>query len=325
MVEYQWYWLGTAGTVRNLRHTLTKVTIFQTSCTNQKPKMMKNTLLNPELTIVLQEASAVIKNNIRTGGIYCFATRRERISHTTVFNEPKETGTAKTHVYLLVLTEETKTNATADVSDLIAGLIPDCKATLLLHKNTSLRQLTSHQKWFFDHVMKEGLLVWEHPDFPPYLHLDTEPVRNPALSGSYWHQRLRIARTYLESEQQIEASGMECVQHSMLHVVVEQVCLGMIAVFLGYQPTHYSLGYLFDLCSLFTPLTNELFPRQTEEDRQLYALLTTNFGTLRHAKTHYHGFTNTELLSKRCGIFVEQAELLVTKELERLETITPNN
>jgi hypothetical protein len=287
--------------------------------------MMKNTLLNPELTIVLQEVSAVIKNNIRTGGLYCFATRRECIGHTTVFNKPEETSTVRTHVYLLVLTEETKRNATADISDLIAGLVPNCKATLLLHKNTSLRQLTSHQKWFFNQVMKEGLLVWEHPDFPPYLHLDEEPVHNPALSANYWNNRLRIARTYLESELQIEVSGIECVQHSMLHVVVEQVCLGMIAVFLGYQPTHYSLGYLFDLCVLFTPLTNELFPRQTEEDKQLYALLTTNFGSLRHAKTNYHGFTHTELLSKRCCLFMEQAEALVTQELDRTKTINPNN
>lgn len=287
--------------------------------------MMKKTILNPELHTLLQEISTVIKNNVRTGGIYCFATRTECISHTTVFYEPGETTTVRTHVYLLVLTEETKINATADLGDVIAGLIPNCKATLLLNKNTSLRQLTAQQKWFFNHLMTEGLLVWEHPDFPPYLHLDEDPVRNPAWSGSYWSNRLRIARTYLESELQIEVSGMECVQHSMMHIVVEQTCLGMIAVFLGYQPTHYSLGYLFDLCELFTPLANELFPRQTKEDQQLYALLTTNFGSLRHAKTNYHGFTYTELLSKRCCLFVEQAEVLVTKELERLETINPTN
>lgn len=287
--------------------------------------MMQKNLLIPELNPLLEQVGAVIKNNILTGGIYCFATRREGIANTNAFYETKETATTTTHFYLLVITEETKTNAVADLSDLIAGLVPNCKTTLLLHKNTSLRQLTSHQKWFFNHVLKEGRLVWQHPDFPPYLHLDAEPVRNPAFSGIYWTNRLRIATTYLESELQIEGSGIECVQHSMLHVVVEQVCLGMIAVFLGYRPTHYSLEYLFDLCSLFTPLANEIFPRQTTEDKQLYALLTTNFGTLRHALTNYHGFTYTELLSKRCGLFVEQAEVLVGKELERLETINQND
>lgn len=287
--------------------------------------MMKKNLLIPELNPLLQEVSAIIKSNIRTGGIYCFASRSVGVATTNVFYETEETTAIKTHSYLLVITEETKMNATADLSDLIAGLVPSCKVTLLLHKNTSLRQLTSHQKWFFNRVLKEGVLLWEHAHFPPYLHLDAEPIRNPALSGSYWANRLRIARTYLESELQIEVSGIECVQHSMLHVAVEQICLGMIAVFLGYQPTHYSLGYLFDLCSLFTPITSELFPRQTEEDQQLYALLTTNFGTLRHAKTQYHGFTYTELLSKRCCLFVEQAEVLVGEELERLATSNQNN
>ena len=280
---------------------------------------MKNTILNPEWSKLLQDVRVVIKNYIRTGGIYCFATRMERVSHTNLFQMPEDGCTDKTHVYLLVLTEESKANATADLSDLIAGLVPNCKVTLLLHKNTSLRQLTPNQKWFFNSIMQEGLLVWEHGTFPPYLHLDEEPVRQTALASGYWDHRLRIARAYLDSELQIEDSGIECVQHSMLHVVVEQVCLGMIAVFLGYQPTHFSLGYLMDLCSLFTPIASELFPRQTEDDQLLYKLLTTNFGTLRHAKTRYHGLMYTELLSKRCCLFVEQAELLVGKELERLD------
>jgi hypothetical protein len=41
-------------------------------------------------------------------------------------------------------------NAKTDLSDLIAGLVLDGKATLLLHKSTSLRQLASHQKCFFN-------------------------------------------------------------------------------------------------------------------------------------------------------------------------------
>lgn len=58
------YWFGTAGTVWNLRHTFTKVSFFQICFTNQKPKMIKKTLLNPELNALLKEVSTVIKNNI---------------------------------------------------------------------------------------------------------------------------------------------------------------------------------------------------------------------------------------------------------------------
>ena len=133
---------------------------------------MKNTLLNPQWSTVLQEASAIIKNNIRTSAIYCFATRSEDVANTNIFYETKETTALKTHFYLLVITKETIMNATANLGDLIAGLLPNGKATLLLHKNPSLRQLTAHQKWFFNHVMTAAGLVWKHPDFPPYLHLD---------------------------------------------------------------------------------------------------------------------------------------------------------
>ena len=44
-----------------------KSNYFSNMLYEPKAKMMKNTLLNPELTIVLQVASGVIKNHIRRG------------------------------------------------------------------------------------------------------------------------------------------------------------------------------------------------------------------------------------------------------------------
>jgi hypothetical protein len=95
----------------------------------------------------------------------------------------------------------------------------------------------------------------------------------------------------------------------------------MFSVFLGYHPNHYALSYLFNLCSIFTQLPEEIFPRNTKENELLYKLLTTNFHTLRHAKTNYHGFTYTELLSKRCSEFIERAEIIAADELKKLHTI----
>lgn len=268
-----------------------------------------------------QQASEVIKNYIATSGIYSFATKTATNTTLNAFKEDKKTANTQTHLFLLVITEETKNNATADLADLIAGTIPNCNATLLLHKATSLRQLTANQKWFFNHIMTNGTQIWINKNHPPYLHLDKEPTRKPELSELYWNNRVRIAKTYLESEHQIETSGMECVQHSMQHIAVEQICLGLIEVFLGYHPNHYALAYLFNLCSIFTTLPEDIFPTKTEEDQLLYKLLTTNFHTLRHAKTNYHSFTYTELLSKRCGEFIENAQIAATNELNRIATI----
>ena len=275
----------------------------------------------PELNTLLDQAAAVIKQFITTSAIYCFATKSENAIILNSFKKETTFGSAKKHVFLLILTEETKTNATAELADLLAGTIPNCKATLLLHKTTSLRQLTANQKWCFNHIINNSIEVWVNTTNTPYLHLDKEPTRKPELSRSYWNDRLRISKTFLESEHQIEVSGMECVQHSMLHVAVEQICLGIIEVFLGYHPNHYALNYLLDLCSICTSLPNDIFPRNTEEDQLLYKLLTTNFHTLRHAKCNYHGYTYTELLSKRCGEFIEQAQIEIANELERLTTI----
>lgn len=268
---------------------------------------MKNHYSIPECNTQLKQITAVITEFIDTRAIYCFSATNISVSNTNTFQWGEETTTSKTHFFLLVLTEENKHNATADLADLVAGTIPNCKATVLLHKTTSIRQLTSSQKWFFSKIIKPDNEVVINCNFPTFMHHDEDPVRKPEMAEIYWNNRLRIAKTYLDSEKQIDASGIDCVQYSMLHVAVEQICLGLIEVVLGYHPNHYALAYLFSLCSLFTKLPEEIFPRNTAEDEILYKHLTTNFHTLRHAKTNYHGYTYTELLSKRCSEFIERA------------------
>jgi hypothetical protein len=125
----------------------------------------------------------------------------------------------------------------------------------------------------------------------------------------------------LESEAQIDGFDTELIQESMLNIAVEQICLGLIDVFLGYQPNHFSLAFLFDICEIFTSLTSEIFPRTTEEDKKLFDLLKMHPSSLRWANLKTSSFLNTELLEKRCNLFYERACGLVESELERLENL----
>jgi hypothetical protein len=102
----------------------------------------------------------------------------------------------------------------------------------------------------------------------------------------------------------------------MMQVAMENMALALIDTFLGYRPVHFHLGYLFDICNLFCPLVQEIFPRNTEEEIKLFELLSKHISKLRSANLGAIDFLHTELLQRRCRLFQEKASVLIEEEME---------
>ncbi|MDR6844313.1 hypothetical protein [Flavobacterium granuli] len=273
----------------------------------------------------LQVLSNIIIESISTSGIYCFGEKKEIQVIQNPFQESASKQEEHTHFYLLVFANENKTNAVADISDIIKTKTEGrYTATLLLHKATSVRYLAPHKLHFFYEVLTKSQTVYEHVNVPPNIAFDGIPKRKLELIRSHWDNRNIVAKTFLESENQIDGFNTEIIQESMLHISVEQICLGLIDVFLGYQPNHFSLTFLFDICEIFTSLTSEIFPRKTEEDKKLFDLLKMHPSSLRWANLKTSSFLNTELLEKRCNLFYERACEIAEAELEGIEKLRNN-
>lgn len=274
----------------------------------------------------LQILSNIIIESISTSGIYCFGEKKRIQAVQNPFQESASKQEEHTHFYLLVFTNENKTNAAADISDIIKTKTEGrFTVTLLLHKATSVRYLTPHKLYFFYEVLTKSQTVYEHINVPPNIAFEEVPKRKVEYIRSHWKNRCSVAKIYLESEAQIDGFDTELIQESMLNIAVEQICLGLIDVFLGYQPNHFSLAFLFDICEIFTSLTSDIFPRTTEEDKKLFDLLKMHPSSLRWANLKTSSFLNTELLEKRCNLFYERACGLVESELQRLENIELKN
>jgi hypothetical protein len=163
--------------------------------------------------------------------------------------------------------------------------------------------------------------VYERENKPPNIAFEEVPKRNIDYIRSYWKNRNIIADNFLKGQYHVDYTNTGEVQESMLHITVEQICLGLINVFLGYHPNHFSLAYLFEICEIFAPLTSEIFPRTTSEDKKLFELLKTHQGSLRWGSLKKSCRVDTELLAKKCKLFHEQACELVEAELERIENL----
>lgn len=270
----------------------------------------------------LQTISNIIIESISTSSIYCFGEKKQIKTIANPFQEFVSTQKEHTHFYLMVLTDEYVINAVADISDIIKTKTEGhYTVTLLLYKPKSGHYLTPNQLYSYYQIVTKGYKVYERENMPLPISFAETPKRNVDYIRSYWKNRNEVAETFIKSQNQIDYMHTGFVQDSMMHIAVEQICLGLINVFLGYYPDHFSMGYLFDICEIFTPLTSEIFPRTTSEDKRLFDLLKTNPSSLRWAIIKKSCIIDTALLDKRCRLFLEKACEIVEAELERMENL----
>lgn len=270
----------------------------------------------------LQTVKNIIIESISTSGMYCFGERKKNQSVLNPLSENNSKRERNTHFYLLVLTDEHIIKTVSDVSDVIKTKTKGrYTVTMLLHKGKSGNYLTPHQLYFYHAVLTKGYKVYERENMPPNIAFEEVPKRNIDYIRSYWKNRSIVANNFLKGQYHVDYTNTGEVQESMLHITVEQICLGLINVFLGYHPNYFSMAYLFEICEIFTPLTSEIFPRTSGEDKRLFELLKANPSALRWVNLKKSCLVDTDLLAKRCKLFHEQACLLVEAELERIENL----
>lgn len=286
-----------------------------------------NPLIEIDQSNPLKMISKTITDSIETIGIYCFGQRTISKTVTKTILDANQLDFESNHFYLFVIVKQYKENFTADIADIIRNRT-DGKytATILLQTNKSLFQKSRDQQYFFYQVMQKAQLIFQSDAKPPCWVFDEIPIRNINSTKRYIQQRNGIKNIFSEAEAMDNGNATK-VNIFMMHIIVEQMCLELIRVFLGYTPNHFSLSYLFDLCEYFTPLTSEIFPRQTDKDKLLLKLLSCNMSSLRHGAMDEVPRHDYEVLSNRYYEFVERADKLIANELERLQNgnITLNN
>ena len=266
-----------------------------------------------------KELKEVITDHIKTSAIYCFGRQETTYSSSRKIYPDKELQKEHSHLYLLVFVQETKENAGNDISDKIkAKTQGSLTATVLIHHVQSLKDLCQDQQFFFWQIMQNAELLFQDINKPPYLNISETPKRNLKSTSHYiaWRKN-NIATIWGWVYNDDDASSSDEVKMSALHQIVEQICLSLIRVFIGYTPNHFALEYLFNLCEYFTTITADFFPRQTQEDKSIFKLLKQQPNTLRFSKANDVDYLYYQVVEERCRKFKKQAEILIQNEINR--------
>lgn len=263
----------------------------------------------------------VISQNIDPIGIYCFAQKKS--SYT--FNEPFQKPVQKekhVHLYLLVIAEEFEDNIGNDLTDKIKSRSRgQITVTILMHRLRNIVKLYGDQQYFFWNIFKNAQRIHIDAYKSPIIWAKNPEKRYMKSTASYAGDRRNVTESIWDLIYNNDQYFSYEVRMCSLHQIVEQTCLSLIRVFLGYTPNHFSLGYLFELCEYFTNLTSEYFPRNSSDEKNMFKLLKKNPNTLRFSRRNSFDYLYYGLMEDRCRQFMKEAEVMIQNELERLEGI----
>lgn len=262
-----------------------------------------------------------LRREIKVDAIYCIAFgSREHCSGNVLFPDMEQTS-AQQHYTLLVLAESFPQQFVADASETIRQQSSgNITVTLLAYKTVALAQPGEHQYLLY-HAMTKCMRLYRRKSKRLLLRFNEIPVRDAQQTEREWNSRKYNAICFLEAETAIENPNSNTVQVVLLHTALEQLCMGLVYVFLGHRVDSFGIGYLLRLCDVFTPLAASIFPDYSDEDKRLLKVLSSNNSTLRYQPQVKTSITDVETLRKRVRQFFEQAVALVESELERMKQL----
>jgi HEPN domain-containing protein len=185
--------------------------------------------------------------------------------------------------YCLLLITESGTRIDHDVQDFVNTHYHHGTITVICHCKKAITEAIAGNNRFFIKACTEGevlyqseevFLVGEVPSFDPVLAADK--------AREHFKHRFSLAEGfYLGANECLGNWEQYNICAFMLHQAVEQLCIGLIRVHLGYRSEFHNLNRLLRLCTSFSEEPLALFT-ETAEDMRLFNLLCKSYSAARY-------------------------------------------
>ena len=196
--------------------------------------------------------------------IYQFGklTKKEQVN--SVFCEAKR-QMQRTY-YLLMLTDGSEA-IESDVQDFADRAFAVAKVIVQVHGQATLLKHLNHRNGYFATVINQGKLYYTVPGVAEISGLQQpNPKRRLGRAIVHWRNRSQMANGFFAAAEQAITHGHDHAGVFLLHQAVEQICMGLIFVFMDYQPRLRNLDRLLYLCACFSskPLNHFCLNKENE-------------------------------------------------------------
>jgi HEPN domain-containing protein len=180
--------------------------------------------------------------------------------------------------------------------------------TALVHDIAYVNRRLKEGQYFFSMVMLEGTLLFDArrvslaKAFLPNL----EEVRY--LAEKDFERWNRQARDFFHSAEFIKGKRGWNTAAFLLHQAAEQCYQAILLAFTGYKPTTHNLDKLRRYTNRFSVELALLFPRDNEEEEDLFRLLSSGYVSARYKEEFIISEEEVEILTERIRRLLDIAE-----------------
>lgn len=189
----------------------------------------------------------------------------------------------------------------------------DVSVLLLSHQISPIQNQLDKNNPFFHKALQLKKPLFESLSISWIFHkfngCRTEEELNKARSN--WYQRENNASGFYSGGKAIDDCEEVEIKVLLYNQAIEQACLGLLEYFYDYTPYQYNLKHLFSLCASLWQFPNNIFPRNTEEEKSLFNEFAQTVKDTRYQGWSMVDWDEAYRYDKRCEQFLEQCSNLV--------------
>ncbi|MHA6279357.1 hypothetical protein ACXYMT_04175 [Salinimicrobium sp. CAU 1759] len=225
-----------------------------------------------------------------------------------------------THYDLMIVTKETMSTYPSKISNLISQKTDGkLTTTIILTSSKKVEQALQKGNDFVHRVLNSGTVIYSDPDssFEVSAPRKVTTKRLDQIRGDFFIRKHR-ANCFLTAAD-IVSGDDDATEISLQYKALQQICLGTIYVMLGLRPDSLKLDYLFDLCSNFSTIPDNCFPRWSPQDQELFKKLINSPNEVRFRTSDRRSPVDVDILYSRSEDFLKAMETIAKKRIEELE------
>ncbi|MBB5647661.1 HEPN domain-containing protein [Pedobacter cryoconitis] len=249
--------------------------------------------------------------------IFCFAKTNLLSENTGCFRDQQNTHHCN---YCLLMVTETSIRIDHEVQEFTNVRYRNGNVSIICHGQESILEAIKANSRFFITVYTTGQLLYSYDGMGQFdftgKFIPTHAA-NKALK--HFKDRMPLAEGFLHGATECLAKQDFKISTFMLHQVVEQCCILLIRVHLGYRSEVHNLLRMLRLCGSFSDKPIKTFLSGSREDERLFDLLMKSYSGSRYGTGYSVSEQDAQSLFERTSFFVSLVRDMCVAKIEELK------
>ncbi len=201
-------------------------------------------------------------------------------------------------ILVVTSTKEVALNSTLwdKISKICEELNLSADPRIITHDIETLNIKLGKGQYFYSDIKKEGVLLFDTKKFELAEKRDLPPEELKEIAQEYFNHWFSRAKDFNEVYNYCFSVNKNCVGAFNLHQVVESCYKTIFLVFDNYNPNEHFLKILGKNSEKFHPLLKNIFPKNTEEEKERFRLLDYAYIGGRYDPDYYISKEDLEIL-----------------------------